>query len=774
MNPKSTRQNVLKLIGNTQLVEIKRLSPNPKVKILAKIESTNPGGSIKDRIALSMIEAAEKSGELTPKKTIVEATSGNTGIGLAIVAVAMGYKLLLTMAESVSVERRKILKALGADILLTPAHLSTDGAIEEAYRLAREEPHKYFMPDQFNNPNNPAAHYHGTGPEIWKQTKGQVTMVICTMGTSGTLMGITKYMKEKNPKVRVVGMEPYVGHKIQGLKNMTESYVPGIFRKEEVAEIVHIEDEEAYDMARRLAKEEGLFVGMSSGAAMATAWIKAKELDNGLIAVIFPDGGERYLSTSLFMEKPKATFKFYNTLTRKSTEFEPIEEGKVSMYTCGPTVDGNLHIGDYRRYIVADLLRRFLEAKGYEVKHVVNITDMDDRTIAAAERANMDLADFTEQHIAQFLADIDELKVKRAHIYPRASKHITDMIEMTGKLIQRGIAYEKLKSIYFDISRFKDYGKLSGVDLAKIKVGKTIDLDNYAKDNPRDFTLFKRSTLSELKKGIFIKTHWGNVRPGWHIECSVMSMKHLGPHFDIHTSDIDLTFPHHENEVAISESITGSTTVNYWIHNELVMKDGKKIPRGHGISPTIRDLLSKGFSGREIRFWLLGTHYRKPIEFSIESLKSSQRTLQRINNFTRALQLIKPTGQLQDLDQLLYNLRTGFFESLGDDLNISGALASLFIFIRKMNPHLSQGNIGRSDLDRILETFMEIDQTLAVMEIQAKQLDPNLLNLIQRREQARARKDWKEADRLRDELMAAGLIIHDTPSGPQWQKVKSD
>jgi len=765
-------KKVLDMIGNTPLVEITCLNPNPRVRIFAKIESTNPGGSIKDRIALSMIEAAEKSGELTADKTIIEATSGNTGIGLAIVAAAKGYRLLLTMAESASIERRKILRALGADILLTPAHLSTDGAIEEAYRLAREEPGKYFMPDQFNNPNNVLAHYHGTSLEIWEQTGGRVTTVVATMGTTGTLMGITRRLRELNPAVCVVGVEPYLGHKIQGLKNMKESYVPGIFRKEEVAEIVHIEDEEAFDMARYLAKNEGLFVGMSSGAAMAIACKKAKELEGGLIVAILPDGGERYLSTSLFMEKPKATFKFFNTLVRAAVNFEPIEEKKVSMYTCGPTVDGSLHIGDYRRYIVADLLRRFLESKGYDIRHVVNITDLDDRTIAAAERSGMPLKEFTEGHIQKFLVDMDEMRVKRASEYPRVSDHIEDMIEMTGKLLERGAAYEKLRSVYFDISRFAEYGKLSGIDLSKIKVGKTTDLDSYAKDNPRDFTLLKRSTLAELKMGIFFKTKWGNVRPGWHIECPVISLKHLGPRFDIHTSDVDLIFPHHENEIAISETITGHKTVNYWIHNELVTVEGKKMPREPGRSVTFRGLLEKGFSGREIRFWLLGTHYRKPIEISIEALETSRKTLRRIDNFVLNLRNVRPTGQLSDTDQLLYDLRHGFFEAMSDDLNISGALAVLFIFIRKVNPHLLRTSLSRSDADRIIEVLSEINQVLAVMEIDAKKLDPALQELIERREQARARKDWAEADRIREELSAAGIIIHDTAGGPQWEKVK--
>ncbi|MBU2623394.1 MAG: cysteine synthase family protein, partial [Proteobacteria bacterium] len=250
--------SILDTIGNTPLVEIKNLNPNPKVKILAKLEYFNPGGSIKDRAALFMIEEGEKSGELTRDKIVIEATSGNTGIGLALVCSVKGYRLLLTMSEAASIERQKILKARGADILLTPGHLGTDGAIEEVYRLCREKPNTYFMTDQFNNKANWQAHYFGTAEEIWRQTEGKVTMVVATLGTTGTVMGITRRLKEYNPDIRIVAVEPYLGHKIQGLKNMKEAYRPEIYEKKLIDKIVNIDDEEAFETARRLAREEGL------------------------------------------------------------------------------------------------------------------------------------------------------------------------------------------------------------------------------------------------------------------------------------------------------------------------------------------------------------------------------------------------------------------------------------------------------------------------------------------------------------------------------------
>jgi len=296
------KKNILKLIGNTPLVKINKLNPNKNVELYAKLEGFNPGGSVKDRIGLAMIEAAEKSGELTKDKIILEPTSGNTGIGLAMVAAVKGYKTLFVMSESASVERRKILKAFGADILLTDPKKGTDGAIEKAYEMAREEPEKYFMPDQFNNPDNWKAHYNGTAEEIWEQTKGRVTMFVAVIGTTGTIMGISRRLKEHNKDIKIIAVEPVLGHKMQGGKNLKEAYKPGIYDKSWIDEKITMEDEPAFEMARKLAKEEGIFAGMSCGAAMHVALEKVRNMDSGLVVVLFPDGGEKYLSTVLFSE----------------------------------------------------------------------------------------------------------------------------------------------------------------------------------------------------------------------------------------------------------------------------------------------------------------------------------------------------------------------------------------------------------------------------------------------------------------------------------------
>ena len=360
-------QSVIDKIGHTPLVEIQRLNPNPRVKLLAKLEYMNPGGSVKDRIAKAMIESAEASGQLTENKTVLEATSGNTGIGLAMVCAAKGYKLLLTMSEAVSMERRQILEALGAEIRLTPGRMGTDGAIEEAYRLARERADLYFMTDQFNNEANWRAHYNGTGAEIWEQTEGKITMLVASMGTTGTIMGTSRRLKEYNPEVCIVGVEPYLGHKIQGLKNMKESYQPEIYEKRRIDKKINIDDEVAFEMTRRLAKEEGLLVGMSSGAAMAVAREEVKGLEEGVVVVILGDSGERYLSTSLFAPRRTTNLRFYNITTRSQMPLVPIQPGHISMYTCGPTIHDRMHVGEARRFILADLIHRYMEYRGYTV-----------------------------------------------------------------------------------------------------------------------------------------------------------------------------------------------------------------------------------------------------------------------------------------------------------------------------------------------------------------------------------------------------------------------
>ena len=773
----SNRSGILNAVGDTPLIPLRKSSSRPEVEVWAKVEARNPGGSVKDRIALNMIEAAERTGALTPDKTLIEATSGNTGIGLAMVAAVKGYRVLLAMSEAVSVERRRILAALGAEFLLTPAELGTDGAIEAVYERAREDPARYFMPDQFNNPENPRSHSLHTGPEIWNGTGGKVTHVVATMGTTGTVMGISRYMREVAPTVRVVGVEPYLGHKIQGLKNLKEAYRPGIFDQKALDEKVNIHDDDAYEAARRLARDEGLFCGMSSGAAVHVAQELAGQIERGLIVAILPDGGERYLSTPLYQvpsvpevdQEPEQRLRLLNSLTRKLESFEPLDSEEVKIYSCGPTVQDHTHLGMCRRVVVADLLVRYLTTLGLPVNHVMNVTDIDDKTIEAAEAAGVSLEELTATYTEEFFKDLDHLGVRRATAYPKASEHIDDMIEMTRKLVERGYAYEKLRSVYFSISRAQDYGALSGVDLEKIKVGATVDLDTYAKDNPRDFTLMKRSTLQELRQGICFKTEWGSVRPGWHIECAAMSTKHLGEQFDIHTSGADLLFPHQENQLAQCRAVHGKAPAKIWLHSEMVLLEGKKMSRSTGAVATLRDVMEQGYTGRDVRYWLLSTHYRQPARFSYEALDSARASLRRLDALVAALRSCYQASGA-DLTAPVADLETGFRQAMNDDLNVSAAFAELFRFARRINSLLARARVSVSGAGRALEALERVDQVLAILPPVEQPLDPESDALIQQREQARKAGDFAKADELRGQLAERGIIIEDTRDGTRWRR----
>ncbi len=768
---------ILDVIGNTPLVRINRLIQPGKVQVYGKIESANPGGSVKERISLSMIEAGEASGELTKGKIVLEATSGNTGIGLAMVCAAKGYRCVLVMPESASIERRKIMQAYGAEILLTPANRSTDGAIEKSYAMAREFPERYFLTDQFNNEANWMAHYKHTAPEIWEQTGGKVTHVVATLGTSGTVMGLCAWFGEHQPDVRIVAVEPHLGHKIQGLKNMKESYKPGIFNKNIPDEVVRIEDENAFNMARKLASHEGILVGMSSGAAMSAALDYAKGLTEGLMVVILPDGGERYLSTPLFTRQEKSgekksELRFFNTFSKKKEVFVPQKEGEVTMYSCGPTAYEPADLLLCRRFVVSDLISRYLATKGMAVRSYMNFTDLDDNTIRCAEKAGVPLKEFTGRYIQEFMDDIDTLGVQHATGYPKASEHVEDMIAMARELVQKGYAYEKHGSIYFDISKFDGYGRLSGVDLSKIQIGKTVDLDDYEKDNPRDFTLLKRSTLSELKKGIFFESEWGNVRPSWHVECSAMATRHLGTTLDIHTSSRNLMFPHHENEIAISEALTGQPLSKYWLHSELLLVDGKKMSKDSGNVVTLKDLLLQGFTGREVRFMMLTVHYRKPINFTLRRLNNVRTALRRLDEFTCKLNCLPPGKPHPEVTAFVSAMEVQFFAALDDDLNVSKAMGAIYKFIKKTNPILQVNHLDRDQKNYILESLRKMNQVLRIFKLQGCPLGREVDALIKLREKARIDKDWHAADAARKELERQGITVMDTESGPIWKRIE--
>ena len=771
MNCKNVFPSILECIGNTPLIRINRMNPNPDVTFYVKLEAKNPAGSVKDRAALSMIEAAERDGLLHAGKIIIEATSGNTGIGLAMVAAVKGYRVLFTMPETASMERQKILKALGAELLLTPGALGTDGSIEEAYNLVRENPDRYFLPDQFNNPANTAAHYYGTGPEIYEQTEGKVNVVVATLGTTGTAMGILKAMKERNPAIRVIAVEPLPGHKVQGLKNMKESYVPGIFDRHALDEIINVKDEDAFEAARRLAREEGIFVGMSSGAAMAGGMHIAEGMKEGVLVAILPDGGDRYLSTNLFTTMLESDFRFYNLLERQKVEFKPVKEGKARICVTGPPLDQSLSIGDARRFLLSDLLSRFFQAKNFSVDEVVLIPDFDSRTINSSISAGMCLGPYTQQRFESFLSDLDSLGITRAYRYPRTTEHLDTIIDFTRNLISKELAYDKLRSVYFDLSKSESYGKLSGIDPKKVRTGKSVDLSTYEKLNPRDFALLKRATLSELKTGAYVKTDWGNVIPTWHISAASAAIHDLGPQIDIVVSSMDFLFPHLENVREIGEALTGKPFANIWMIAERVWsaRKGKGTDRVDESKP-VRDLFEMGYSAREVRYWLLSTHYRKPIQATSDNISNAVHGLRRIDEL---IVKVRAAGESVDdneqLSKMICRLDQEFLDSLEDDLNVPRALASIFRFIRQANPTIDKAGVGRSQKQQILETFHRANSILGFFDLSSRLLSPVEEKLIQDREIARRQKNWSDSDRIRHELLMCGIRVIDTPAGSKWE-----
>ena len=434
--------------------------------------------------------------------------------------------------------------------------------------------------------------------------------------------------------------------------------------------------------------------------------------------------------------------------------------GNVSLYSYGPAVNARMHIGEMRRYVFADQLSRYLRYKGYHVRHVMNITDLDDKTILESEKAGLNLAEFARGHIEQFKKDLTVLRIQAADKYPLASEYVKDMEALSQKLVSKGFAYEKLRSLYFDISRFSDYGRLSGIDLDKIKLGATVDLDEYEKENPRDFTLFKRTRLSELKRGIFFKTQWGNVRPSWHIQCAAMSMKHLGDNYDIYASSRELLFPHHENVNAIAAALTGRPLARFWIHCDRVLIDGKKVGQtdtGH----TLDDLMHMGYSGRLIRYWLFTTHYRKPIAFSKERFMDAQNSLKRLDQCIYTLQRVRDGQPCPDLSQLVYDIKQGFIRAMDDDLNIAAAMAALFGSVKKINVLTQKKKIDAEGASKVLDIFRNIDTVLGFLKFDRFVDDPEIQKLLKTRKHARSEQNWGLADRIREQLRAHGIVVQD-------------
>ncbi len=759
-------KNILKHIGNTPIVKINHLNSNKNVNIYAKLEGVNPGGSIKDRIALKMIEEAEALGKLTKEKTIIEPTSGNTGIGLCLVAAVKGYNIEIVMSEAVSIERRKMMEAFGAHILLSSAEEGTDGAIRMAHEMVRRSPDKYFMPNQFENENNWKAHYDGTAKEIVEQLP-DIDYFVAGLGTSGTLMGCSRRLKEHNRKIKIIAAEPVAGHKIQGLKSLKEAVVPAIYDDKWIDEKIIVETSDAYNLSRELMSKEGLFVGMSCGAALYAALKVASRIKKGNILVIFPDRGEKYLSTALFM-KNRMGLKLFNTLSRQKEDFVPIVKGHVSMYSCGPTVYDYAHIGNFRSFIFSDLLKRYLRYKGYKVTQVMNITDVDDKTIQGSQKEGKSLKAFTDFYTKEFFEDFSTLNIEKPDIVPRATNTIADMVTLVKRLMEKGLAYKsKDGSIYFDISKFKGYGKLAHVKIKELKPGARVKQDEYDKASASDFALWK---AYDKKDGdVYWETELGKGRPGWHIECSVMSTKNLGENFDIHTGGVDLIFPHHENEIAQSEGATGKPFVNYWLHCEHLVVEGKKMSKSLGNFYTLRDILKKGYGARAIRYELISTHYKQQLNFTFKGLESSENAVERLQEFADKLRFIDNEKENKGVSLLIGEAKEAFEQSMDDNLNISEALAAIFEFVKKVNK--LNDRIGRKNAEDIVGFLKKINSVIGVIEFEKQELSEDIQKKIDEREEARKRKDFGKADEIRDELKKKGIELRDTPEGARWKRV---
>jgi cysteinyl-tRNA synthetase len=465
----------------------------------------------------------------------------------------------------------------------------------------------------------------------------------------------------------------------------------------------------------------------------------------------------------------------FNTMGRKLARLEPVEPGVVRMYTCGPTVYNDVHIGNLRTFLFEDLLRRSLAYLGFRVIQVMNLTDVDDKTIVGAHRAGLSLPDYTEPFIESFQRDLDTLHLERPEHFPRATEHIPEIIDMVSRLIERGYAYESEGSVFFSIARDPDYGRLSGFDLAQVRRGERVANDEYDKDDVRDFALWKAVKPGEPAW----ESPWGPGRPGWHIECSAMAMKYLGETFDLHCGGVDLVFPHHENEIAQSESATDKPFVSMWVHSEHLIVDGRKMSKSLGNQYTLKDLIDRGYSPRAVRYLFLSVHYRQKLNFTFESLDGAANALRRIDEMRFRLTHTAEKGEPDPgLAAALERLPRDFAAALADDLNAAAALAALFVFVKDVNVAIEEGRIGTGDRGRIETVLTDVDRVLGVVDHAAwpaadepaEDDGAEIERLIQERNDARKRRDFATADRVRDEIAARGIVLEDTPQGTRWKR----
>lgn len=462
--------------------------------------------------------------------------------------------------------------------------------------------------------------------------------------------------------------------------------------------------------------------------------------------------------------------KLYNTLSGKVEEFRPLKGKSVGIYTCGPTVYDYAHIGNLRTFTFQDMMVKYLKFKGFKVKHVMNLTDVDDKTIRGSQQESTSLNKFTDRYTKEFFNGLQSLNIRKADKIIPATKNINEMVKLVEKLLKKGIAYRSSDgSIYFSIKKFPEYGRLSKLKLKKLKVGARVSQDEYEKTQANDFALWKAWTEKDGK--VFWDTRLGKGRPGWHLECSSISMSSLGESFDIHSGGIDLVFPHHENEIAQSEAASGKKFVKYWVHVHHLIVDGKKMSKSLGNFFTLRDL--KEHSPRALRYLFLSAHYRSELNFTLKSLEDAENVVEKFDEFTRKLQSSNgvSSGYLEDL---LQKARAGFEHAMDNDLNVPLALASVFEFLREVNSLMEKNSLSRKEAEKIASFLKEIDSVLGVLRFRFKEeLGPELLELIEKREEFRKARRFGEADKLRAELLGKGIQLDDTQKGVKWKRIKT-
>ena len=458
----------------------------------------------------------------------------------------------------------------------------------------------------------------------------------------------------------------------------------------------------------------------------------------------------------------------FNSLTRRNEELKPIEGNTIRLYTCGPTVYNFAHIGNFRAYTFEDILRRVIQFNGMKVKQVMNLTDVDDKTIKGANAAGVKLTDYTKTYKDAFFADLKKLNIQPAEVYPAATDHIPEMIALVQKLMEKGVAYQSEdKSVYFKVREFPGYGKLAHIDFDNQRTGARCLGDEYDKENVGDFALWK--AWEESDGPVAWDSPWGRGRPGWHIECSAMSMKYLGETFDLHTGGIDNLFPHHENEIAQAEAATGKEFVKTWMHCAHLRVNGEKMSKSLGNFFTLRDLLEKGYTGREIRYVLINAHYRSGLNFAFTALDDARKSLARIDACLEGLGSSGGSGGLENAPDWAKKCLDDFTSAVNDDLNIPKAFAALFELVRQTNAYSSQPSQSFQLSQSILAVFRKMDEVLGVIffgnEKKSVEIPPEIQAILDQRAEARKQKNWAESDRLRDELAAKGWLVKDSKEG---------